>query len=76
MRHHRPRPPNLSGEHSHADLRDLTLTFAPIAIFVVVVITLVVWLVDPAPPHTITMSAAEGAGIGRFAAEPAAPAGY
>jgi hypothetical protein len=57
MRHHRPRPPNLSGEHSHADLRDLTLTFAPIAIFVVVVITLVVWLVDPAPPHTITMSA-------------------
>jgi hypothetical protein len=33
------------------------LTFAPIAIFVVVVITLVIWLVDPAPPHTITMSA-------------------
>jgi hypothetical protein len=57
MKHHRARPPNLSGEHSHADLRDLTLTFAPIAIFVVVVITLVVWLVDPAPPHTITMSA-------------------
>jgi hypothetical protein len=57
MRHHRPRPPTFPGEHSHADLRDLTLTFAPIAIFVVVVITLVVWLVDPAPPHTITMSA-------------------
>jgi hypothetical protein len=57
MRHHRPRPPNFPGEHSHADLRDLTLTFAPIAIFVVVVITLVIWLVDPAPPHTITMSA-------------------
>jgi len=57
MRHHRPRPPNFPGEHSHADLRDLTLTFAPIAIFVVVVITLVIWLVDPAPPHTIVMSA-------------------
>jgi hypothetical protein len=56
MRHHRPRPPNF-GEHSHADLRDLTLTFAPIVIFVVVVLTLVIWLVDPAPPHTIVMSA-------------------
>lgn len=57
MRHPRPRPPQFQGEHSHADLRDLTLTFAPVAVFVVVVITLVVWLVDPAPPHTITMSA-------------------
>ncbi|MEW6345886.1 MAG: TAXI family TRAP transporter solute-binding subunit [Pseudomonadota bacterium] len=57
MRHPRPRPPQFQGEHSHADLRDLTLTFAPVAVFVVVVITLVVWLVDPAPPRTITMSA-------------------
>ena len=57
MRHHRPRPPSFQGEHSHADLRDLTLTFAPIAIFVVVVITLVIWLVDPAPPRTIVISA-------------------
>jgi hypothetical protein len=57
MRHPRPRPPQFQGEHSHADLRDLTLTFAPVAVFVVVVITLVVWLIDPAPPHTITMSA-------------------
>jgi len=57
MRHHRPRPPSFQCEHSHADLRDLTLTFAPIAVFVVLVITLVIWLVDPAPPHTIVMSA-------------------
>ncbi|SDH33670.1 TAXI family TRAP transporter solute-binding subunit [Paraburkholderia phenazinium] len=57
MRHPRPRPPQFQGEHSHADLRDLTLTFAPVAVFVVLVITLVVWLVDPAPPRTITMSA-------------------
>ena len=57
MRHHRPRPPSFQGEHSHADLRDLTLTFAPIAVFVVLVITLVIWLVDPAPPRTIVMSA-------------------
>ncbi|WP_144157450.1 TAXI family TRAP transporter solute-binding subunit [Paraburkholderia sp. BCC1885] len=57
MRHHRPRPPSFSGEHSHADLRDLSLTFAPLAIFVVVAITLVIWLIDPAPPHTIVMSA-------------------
>jgi hypothetical protein len=56
MRHPRPRPPNF-GEHSQADLRDLTLTFAPIALFVVVIMTLLIWLVDPAPPHTIVMSA-------------------
>jgi hypothetical protein len=57
MRHHRPRSPSFQGEHSHADLRDLTLTFAPIVVFVVLVITLVIWLVDPAPPRTIVMSA-------------------
>ena len=57
MRPPRPRPPQFQGEHSYADLRELTLTFAPIAVFVVVVITLVVWLVDPAPPRSITMSA-------------------
>jgi len=32
------------------------LTFAPLAVLVVVVVTLVVWLVDPAPPRTIVMS--------------------
>lgn len=57
MRHPRQRPPQFSGEHSHADLRDLTLTFAPIAVLVVIVVMLVVWLVNPAPPHTIVMSA-------------------
>jgi hypothetical protein len=57
MRHPRQRPPQFSGDHSHADLRDLTLTFAPIAILVVIVVTLVVWLVNPAPPRTIVMSA-------------------
>ncbi|MGA7776282.1 MAG: TAXI family TRAP transporter solute-binding subunit [Paraburkholderia sp.] len=57
MRHPRQRPPQFSGEHSHADLRDLTLTFAPIALLVVIVVTLVVWLVNPAPPRTIVMSA-------------------
>lgn len=57
MRQPRQRPPNFPGDHSHADLRDLTLTFAPIAVLVVVVMTLVVWLVDPAPPRTIIMSA-------------------
>ncbi|RFU47644.1 TAXI family TRAP transporter solute-binding subunit [Paraburkholderia sp. DHOC27] len=57
MKHPRPRPPQFSGEHSHADLRDLTLTFAPIAVLVVVVVTLIVWLVNPAPPRTIVMSA-------------------
>jgi hypothetical protein len=53
----RPRPPSFQGDHSHADLRDLTVTFAPIVVFVVVTIALLVWLVDPAPPRTIVMSA-------------------
>jgi len=57
MRHARPHSPRFPGEHSHADLRDLTLTFAPLAVLAVVVVTLLVWLIDPAPPRTITMSA-------------------
>jgi hypothetical protein len=57
MNERRHRPPPFPGEHSHADLRDLTLTFAPLVVLVAVLVTLVVWLVDPAPPHTITISA-------------------
>jgi hypothetical protein len=54
-----PRPPRL---HLHRDhfataLRDLTLTFGPFVFVFAVAIALVVWLVDPAPPRTITMSA-------------------
>jgi NMT1-like family len=57
MRHPRQRPAQFSGDHSRADLRDLSLTFAPIAVLVAVVVTLIVWLVNPAPPRTIVMSA-------------------
>lgn len=42
---------------SHPAWRDLALTTLPIALFCIVVVAVFVWLVDPAPPRTITISA-------------------
>src|ERR1700748_2138372 len=36
---------------------DLTLLFAPITLLCVLAVAMFVWLVDPAPPKTITISA-------------------
>jgi hypothetical protein len=57
MIRHRPRPPQFPGDHAHPEWRVLALTFVPITVLVVLSVTLIVWLVDPAPPKTITMSA-------------------
>lgn len=57
MKAHRPRPPLFPGDHSHAAWRDHTLPYVIVAAFVVLMVTLIVWVVDPAPPKTITMSA-------------------
>ncbi|MGF6899418.1 TAXI family TRAP transporter solute-binding subunit [Paraburkholderia sp. GAS348] len=57
MKEQRPRPPHLPSDHSHVEWRDHTLSYAIVATLVVVTVTLIVWLVDPAPPKTITMSA-------------------
>jgi len=57
MKQYRPRPPRFPHDHSHVAWRDLSLTSAPFALLFVVMIGLIVWLADPAPPRTITISA-------------------
>lgn len=57
MKRYRPPPPHILRDHTHSAWRDLALTSLPVAFFCAFVVGLVVWLVDPAPPHTITISA-------------------
>src|SRR4051812_38979258 len=58
MKAQRPRrPPPLPRESLHAEWRDHTLPYIVVAAAVALVVTLIVWLVDPAPPKTITLSA-------------------
>ncbi|HTR09587.1 MAG TPA: TAXI family TRAP transporter solute-binding subunit [Paraburkholderia sp.] len=57
MRRHRPPPPNFLRDHTHPAWRDLAMSALPVAAFCAIVMGLVVWLVDPAPPRTITISA-------------------
>lgn len=57
MKASRSRLPHFPGDHSHAEWRDHTLPYVIVAALVVLMVTLIVWLVDPAPPKTITMSA-------------------
>ncbi|WP_213776741.1 TAXI family TRAP transporter solute-binding subunit [Caballeronia sp. dw_276] len=54
MKKYRPRLPQ---EHSHVAWRELSLTSLPIALVFVVLVGLIVWVADPAPPKTITISA-------------------
>ncbi|CAD6546137.1 TAXI family TRAP transporter solute-binding subunit [Paraburkholderia sabiae] len=53
----RPHSPHFLRDHTHPVWRDLALTSLPFVVLFAVVIWLVVWLVDPAPPRTITISA-------------------
>lgn len=57
MRRYRPPPPNFLRDHAHPAWRDIALTTLPVALFCAVVVGLVLWLVDPAPPRTLTISA-------------------
>lgn len=57
MKHRRPPWPHLPNEHAKIAWRDLAITFAPVAVLFVIAMGLVIWLVDPAPPRSITMSA-------------------
>ncbi|MEA3085749.1 MAG: hypothetical protein QOC89_3446 [Paraburkholderia sp.] len=57
MKAHRPRPAHFPGDHLHAEWRDHTLSYVIVAALVVAMVTLIVWVVDPAPPKTITISA-------------------
>lgn len=56
MKRHRL-PQHFLRDHDHPPWRDLALTTLPVALFCAIVIGLVVWLVNPAPPRTITISA-------------------
>jgi hypothetical protein len=54
MKKYRPRLPQ---DHSHVAWRELSLTSLPIALVFVALFGLAVWVADPAPPKTITISA-------------------
>ena len=57
MKARRQRPPQFPGDHTHAEWRDHTLPYVIVAMLVVLVLMLLIWMVDPAPPKAITMSA-------------------
>jgi hypothetical protein len=57
MRRHRPPLPNFLRDHAHPAWRDILVTTLPVALFCAVVMGLVIWLVDPAPPRSLTISA-------------------
>ncbi|MFP3552738.1 TAXI family TRAP transporter solute-binding subunit [Paraburkholderia sp. SIMBA_049] len=54
VRQHSPR---VVRDHTHAMWRDLAVSFLPFVVLFAVLAWLVIWLVDPAPPRTITISA-------------------
>ncbi|MFC5431232.1 TAXI family TRAP transporter solute-binding subunit [Paraburkholderia denitrificans] len=56
MKRYRP-PLHFLREHAQPDWRDLALSALPVAIICGVIVALMVWLVDPAPPRSITISA-------------------
>jgi hypothetical protein len=57
MKAERPRPPHFPGHPPHAEWRDHTVAYVVVAAIIMIVVALIVWLIDPAPPRTITMSA-------------------
>ncbi|MBP0589606.1 ABC transporter substrate-binding protein [Paraburkholderia sp. LEh10] len=57
MKGFRPHTPRFLRAHAHTVWRDLAWTSLPFLVFFSVLVVLVVWLVDPAPPRSITISA-------------------
>lgn len=57
MKAQRPPSPSFPDDHPHAEWRDHTLSYVIVAALIILLVTLGVWLIDPAPPKTITMSA-------------------
>jgi hypothetical protein len=47
----------MPGSHTDAEWRDNTLPYVIVAVVVVLMIMLLVWVADPAPPKTVTISA-------------------
>ncbi|MPW16437.1 C4-dicarboxylate ABC transporter substrate-binding protein [Paraburkholderia sp. CNPSo 3157] len=57
MKGFRPHFPHFIRDHTHTVWLDLAWTSLPFVLLFAVVVWLVVWLVDPAPPRSITISA-------------------
>ncbi|OLL30796.1 C4-dicarboxylate ABC transporter substrate-binding protein [Burkholderia sp. SRS-W-2-2016] len=57
MNAQRPRPPHFAGEHTRAEWRDHVLPYFVTALLIALVVVLIVWVVNPAPPRTLTISA-------------------
>lgn len=58
MKAQRPhRPPQFPRDAPHAEWRDHTLPYIVVAAVILLMVSLIVWIVDPAPPKTITLSA-------------------
>jgi hypothetical protein len=51
--------PHLPRDHGKRVLHDITWTAGPVVLIIAIIVALVYWLVDPAPPKTITMSAGQ-----------------
>jgi hypothetical protein len=51
--------PHLPHDHAKGLLHDITWTAAPVVLIFAIISALVYWLVDPAPPRIITMSAGQ-----------------
>ncbi|MDR5809032.1 TAXI family TRAP transporter solute-binding subunit [Caballeronia sp. LZ019] len=59
MPRHRMKRPHLPPDHAKGILHDLTWTVGPLLLAFALATALVVWLVNPAPPRTITISAGQ-----------------
>ncbi|NML31156.1 TAXI family TRAP transporter solute-binding subunit [Paraburkholderia antibiotica] len=57
MKAQRPRPPHFPGVSTRAEWRDHVLPYFVTALLIALVVVLVVWVANPAPPRTITISA-------------------
>lgn len=51
--------PHLPDDHAKGVLHDVIWTAGPVVLVIAIISALVYWLVDPAPPRTITMSAGQ-----------------
>jgi hypothetical protein len=59
MTRYRMRRPHLPHDHAKGVMHDLIWTVAPFVGALVIAVALVFWLVDPAPPRTLTISAGQ-----------------
>ena len=57
MKRYRPHTPNFLRDHAHPVWRDLAFSVVPVIALIAAAIAAIIWLIDPAPPKTITMSA-------------------